>query len=496
MIRPLSKLVLLMHAVVVFITPAFAQQGSVATAFVVEGSVSVRQGSSPDWKPLTKGMPVHEGDTIKTGDDGRTALEFVDGAFVRLGRSTAITINAVSPLGEPQVTQTIGNSYFFSRGARREPRIKTPLVNATIRGTELVVAVSPDKTSIDVLHGSAAVTDGSREEIAVAGESVTAKRGEPLSKSILVRPADAVQWMVRFPFIVTALDLAPSADSECSASCVAAIQQAIARSASSSLYDAVNSLPADVRNLPRGRILRAIALWSVGDKAAALNELKTLPPHLGGRDAALRHILYGYSDVAESNPSGAEANLEQAEGYVPGMVNALNLRSYICQARGDIDGALQVSQQNRSEHGSIAPLYDREAEMLLSSDRWEEAEGLLATRSVQFGESAMSSTLAGFAALSARDFDEAQRHFERIALNRSRMLETPWLRPKAETIESLKRTSPRRFRWIHRLRCIDPISESFSSRMKTLPRRCRSLTQRRRSTRSIRHRISTVRTLE
>lgn len=426
MIRALSILVVVVYLCVVSITPALGQQSTVATAFVVEGSVSVRQGLSHEWRPLAKGMTVHEGDTIKTGDDGRTALEFVDGAFVRLGRSSAITINEVSPLGEPQVTQTTGSSYFFSRGARREPKIKTPLVNATIRGTELVVVVAPDMTSIDVLHGSVSVSDGSHQEVAVAGEGVTAKRGEPLTKSILVRPSDAVQWMIRFPFIVTSYDLAPSPDSECSTTCVEAIKQALDRAGSGSLLHAVESLPADVRDIPRGRILRAIALWSVGDKASALAQLKTLPPDLSGRDAALRSLLYGYSDLAESNPNGAEAKLAEAEGYVPGMVNALNLRSYIRQARGDVDGALEVAQLNRLEHGSIAPLYDREAEMLLSSDRAEEAQDLLANRATRFGESAMSSTLAGFAALSARDFEEAQHHFD-TALREDSSLPLPYV---------------------------------------------------------------------
>ena len=409
--RALSILVVALYLCVVSTAPAFGETSAVATAFVVEGSVSVREERANEWKPLAKGMPVREGDTIKTGDDGRAALEFVDGAFVRLGRSAAITINEVSPLGEPQVTQTAGRSYFFSRGARREPKIKTPLVNATIRGTELVVVVTPDLTSIDVLHGSAAVSDGSHEEVAVAGEGVTAKRGEPLTKSILVRPADAVQWMIRFPFIVTSYDLAPSSDSECSTACVEAIKHAIERAGSSSLLHEVESLPAGVRELPRGRILNALALWSVGDKASALKVLQALPAHLAARDAALQSLLYGYSALAESNPSAAEEYLAKAEGALPGLVNAMNLRSYIRQARGDVDGALEVARQNRIDHVSVAPLYDREAEMLLSSDRAEEAQALLATRTSRFGESAMSSTLAGFAALSARDFEEAQQHF-------------------------------------------------------------------------------------
>lgn len=256
---------------------ARAQARAVATAFVVEGSVLVRPGGEAEWRSLAKGKPLHEGDTIKTGDDGKAALEFVDGAFVRLGRNSAITLNEVAPQGDPQVTQTSGTSYFFSRGARREPQIKTPLVNATIRGTELVVIVDPEMTTIDVLHGSAQISSGADEEVASAGESVTAKRGEPLKKTILVHPADAVQWMIRFPFIVTSHDIAPAPDAGCSTSCVRMVEKAIGQATEGSLYHAVEALPADLKESPRGVILKSVALWSVGDKAAAFRNLELLP---------------------------------------------------------------------------------------------------------------------------------------------------------------------------------------------------------------------------
>ena len=394
------------------IAPAQAQNQVVAQVYLVEGSVSIKQTSSSQWLPVTPNQSLSIGDTVRTGDDGKAAFKFVDGALVRLGRLSALTFNEVMANGSPQVTHSKGRAFFFSRGARKEPRITTPLVNAAIYGTELILDVSESQTTINVLHGAIKVSNAHEDASVSAGESVTARKGEPLTKSIIVNPADTVQWMIRFPFVLTSQDVAPASDSSCSDRCVTDIQRAIQRTLQgASLHAEIEKLPSALRVAPRAIILEAIALWRSGDDPAARHMIESLPHHLAARDEALRHILLGFSDLLRQQLPTAQAHLAAAEQLKPGLANTELFHSYILQAQGDINAAIRVSTEAQTNHPQVPDLLDRSSELLLSADRYEEATRIIATRLKQFGPSAMSSTLAGFAALANKEYTEADSLF-------------------------------------------------------------------------------------
>lgn len=400
-------------AVLLLCAPASAQTQVVAKVYVTEGTVESRLVGTTNWKPVKVGSELSVGDTVRTGDDGKVAFEFVDGTLVRLGRLSALTFQEVDSKGAPSVLQSSGKSYFFSRGARKEPSIRTPTVNAAIYGTELVIEVDKDQTTIDVLHGSIKASNSSGAESVGAGESVTARRGAPLQKTIMVRPRDAVQWMIRFPFIVTASDLAPSAEPSCDQRCVIAITAAISKAAEerATLLEEVDRFSPHLAATPRGILLRSIALWQTGDLAASERALAKLPGTLQKRDAALRHILNGFAAVQANDLDTATHHAEAAEELLPGLANTALLQSYIAQGHGAFDQALAISTSAREAHPSVAPLYDREAELLLASDKREEAAKVIASRSSQFGLSPLSETLAGFSALAEKEIEAAQSHF-------------------------------------------------------------------------------------
>lgn len=406
---------------------AQAQASPVAHAYVTEGRVEFRSSTSTEWKAIQVNTPLAVGDTVRTGEDGSAAFRFVDGALVRIGRLSALTFNAVAATGSPEVTQSRGRTFFFSRDARKEPLIKTPQLNAAIYGTELVVDVSSNTTTIEVLHGSIRASNSKGDVSAGAGESVTARNRGPIEKSILVRPADAVQWMIRFPFILTSEDLAPHDDTECSERCAAAVRGAIqATLQGRPLSTTLASLPMSARELPRIKILEAIALWRIGDDPAASRVMATLPTHLGARDEALRRVLLGFSELLRQNLSAAREHLQASEAIQPELANTTLLRSYIAQASGDFDEALAIASQARVDHQGVPELFDRDAELLLSADRYEEATQILNIRLKRFGASALSTTLAGFAALANKEYDRASSLF-REAIQRDPSQSLPYL---------------------------------------------------------------------
>ena len=409
----LKALVGVLLTTILFARPAISQTSVVGKLYLAEGSVFVRPAGASTWTQIQVGAPLSVGDTVRTGDDGKAALEFIDGALVRLGRLSAMTFNEVSPTGAPAVMQHNGKAYFFSRGARKEPSIETPMVNAAIYGTELVVDVTSEKTTIDVLHGSIKASNELGAESVGVGESVTARRGARLTKTILVRPQDAVQWMIRFPFVITSLDIAPSADTSCDIQCTLSAQEAITKAAKgASLFDEARRAPKPLSATPRGRILQAIALWQVGDLASSQAILAKLPSALGARDAAIRHLLQGFAALQRSDVAAAKSHAADAEQLISGMVNTALLNSYIAQAQGDVDLALTESTALRKAYPQIAETYDREAELLLSSDKREAASEVMTTRTSQFGSSPLSSTLAGFSALANKEMEAARSYFD------------------------------------------------------------------------------------
>ena len=393
---------------------SFAQNDTVATLYASEGTVSVRRVGNSDWEPTKTGAKFREGDTLRTGKDGKAAVEFVDGALVRLGRYSALTFEKPTPEGNPSVSQTEGKSYFFSRGAKREPSIKTRYVDAAIYGTELVVDVSGNSTTIDVLHGSVSASNAKGTVSLAPGERVVAKLNEAPTKSILVRPADSVQWMINFPFVLAESDLLPSPDPGCGDACSRAVKAVLSEvQAGSTLLSALDRHEAELRGTTRGTVLRAVADWRVGDPTGARAELKRLPAKPDAQDRALRDIVMAFTNLVEGNAAGAEQGLESAQAARPGLINASILESYVLQSKGDLDDALAVVASAREKHPKVAALYDREAELMLSFDRYADATQLLEQRRSEFGASSMNSVLAGFAALSRRDYGDAEANFER-----------------------------------------------------------------------------------
>ena len=391
---------------------AFAEVQVVAHVYFAQGNVEARRTGEDDWHAIVAGEPLNNGDTVRTGGDGQAAFKFVDGVLVRMGRLSALTFNSVEDGKRTEVTQHSGRAFFFSRGSRSEPTIKTPLVTAAIYGTELVVDVTQEQTTLDVLHGSIKASTNNQEKDANAGQSITAKRGQSLSKTILVKPVNAVQWMIRFPFIISPTDLVPATDSTCPARCVEHLTRVVtAAHGDSTVFAQLQTLPHDLRALPRAKLLTAISLWQVGDASAARSLIDNLSTPLSSRDDALRQLLLGFAALQSNDIGSATKFLTKAESLQPGLENSALLRSYIAQGSGDLDSAIEVAAAARASFPQQPTFIDRSAELLLSADRYEEATALIEQRSAKFGQSSLSTTLAGFTALANKRYEDAQNLF-------------------------------------------------------------------------------------
>ena len=130
------------------------------TVTVLAGDVSVRHVGA-DFAAAIDGDVLHEGDTIRTGADGRAVLTYFEGSSVTIEPTSELTIDAVSTASDGGtvvlMTQTFGRTWhvvtkLITGGSRYE--VRTPASTASVRGTEFEVDADNDATTVNTTEGT------------------------------------------------------------------------------------------------------------------------------------------------------------------------------------------------------------------------------------------------------------------------------------------------------------------------------------------------------
>ena len=134
-----------------------AQEAPVSgeTALIeAENDVSAKKGAAP-WQKAAPTFPLGTGDKVRTGKKSRAAVRLSDLSVMRLDQLTVFEIGAAAGRdGQRSIDLQQGAAYFFSRERAPEMRINTPAANGALRGTQLVVRVTPAlKTLMTVFEG-------------------------------------------------------------------------------------------------------------------------------------------------------------------------------------------------------------------------------------------------------------------------------------------------------------------------------------------------------
>ncbi|MDE2181129.1 MAG: tetratricopeptide repeat protein, partial [candidate division NC10 bacterium] len=168
------------------------------------------------WQPVGLRYVLAPGDVVRTGPGSRAAILLSDESQIKVNANSTLEIMAVMPApGRPAraavgALQTILNllkGEVWSASHGRPFQIRTPAATATIRGTEFDLAIGPGNESrLAVLEGAVEFRNPQGGVVVRAGEAATAKVGEPPSKTLLLKPLDAVQWSLYYPGIVSFRD--------------------------------------------------------------------------------------------------------------------------------------------------------------------------------------------------------------------------------------------------------------------------------------------------
>ncbi|MCP4408114.1 MAG: tetratricopeptide repeat protein [Gammaproteobacteria bacterium] len=390
---------------------------SVGRFVSIENTVHVKPTDSEDWQPADLNQSLCEGDTIRVAERSRTAVQLVNDAVLRLDENTTMRLlNVAGAEQEQSFLEVLGGAIKSFIRRPRSMSVSTPYLNGSIEGTEFLVEVTDDKSSILVFEGQVLAQNDAGDVQIQPGEMAVAGKGEAPRKQIVVSPRDAVQWALHYPAVLMWRDDAFPAAAQWSD----AVKRSLQFYSAGHIEKAFASI-ADVRNTAadaRFLVYRASLLLSVGRVEEARSDIErilSLAP--GSNDAlALRAIIA----VAQNEKEKALEAATQATSSSPQSAAALIALSYAQQASFDLDAArtsienaVQLEPENALAWARLAELqssFGLLAEALEAATKAAEIEPRLSR----------TQTVLGFAHLMRVKTDPAKAAFNKaIALDQS-----------------------------------------------------------------------------
>ncbi len=147
--------------------------------------VQVRLTGTANWAGGKSGLLLGQGDTVRTGSQGRAEVSYTDGTVARLGPKSLLVLDQHRrSLGRAGWGRFLGGQVWLkiAKGSRAE--VSTPAAVASVVGTEFVLDVSETShTKIIVLDGGVDFTGSLGDTVRVNGgfwgEAVPGKKVNP-----------------------------------------------------------------------------------------------------------------------------------------------------------------------------------------------------------------------------------------------------------------------------------------------------------------------------
>jgi tetratricopeptide (TPR) repeat protein len=366
----------------------------IARIVSIQGIVEVQTAGQTTWSRVTRlDTRLCDGDRLRTGPAGRSALFLQPESLVRIDRNTTISVSQLpeETLVEffqqdlrPAASNSCGAGYFISRFPRKL-KVRSPHLSAAVEGTEFLVAMSCDMDQVSVFEGNVRVSqlaDASASVLLQSGQTAAAGPGEAPAIKLNIKPKDAVQWVVYYPPLTP-----PDAkfDEDC------------------------RVVPTDQR--AACLIARAEQLLRTGhvDEARSqINDALAVAP-MSSDAKALQSILH----LVRNEKADAVRAAKEAVDASPGSAPAWIALSYAQQADFKLEAALTSAHRAMDIAPNNALALSRVAEIQLSLGWNREAEKT-ALRAVEAnGSESRAHMILGFVHLAQIKVKEAREDFER-----------------------------------------------------------------------------------
>jgi tetratricopeptide (TPR) repeat protein len=197
----------------------------------IKGNVEIISIKSQYWRPARVNETLWAGDAVKTGLDGKAAIVLSDETLLQLNKNTQFLIKEAAPtagwykgkkdiLSGSHTSSTSnyrlekGEAWIRNKNKEIIINFQTPTISGTLRGTELNLRIGADDTVLlTVLEGRVEAKNKFGVFEIKANEQLIAKAGLTPRKTVLLSPADSVQWTISIPLVIRHKDL-PLADRE------------------------------------------------------------------------------------------------------------------------------------------------------------------------------------------------------------------------------------------------------------------------------------------
>ncbi len=152
----------------------------VGQVFSLDGRVTVQRAGKPDWDPAAEGMPVFNGDFVRTGKDGSAEILFADGSLYRIAPNSLLEIHqnrrATSDAGG-NVKMRVGRINVYTSSS--PSTVTTESAETRVEGASRVavdVAETNRETVVEAYSGGARVRNpGGGEVVLGSRERVSAR---------------------------------------------------------------------------------------------------------------------------------------------------------------------------------------------------------------------------------------------------------------------------------------------------------------------------------
>ena len=181
-------------------------------SFPFRARVEVQRAGTDAWLQIKRlDTSVCPGDRLRTGPLARAALFVEPETLVRVDRNTTIALSVttaeiVVEFFQDDVARasldahSCGAGYFITRFPKKF-RVSAPHLNAAVEGTEFQVALRCDATELAVLRVRCVPRPclPARRRVVSGGQMLVASPTAPAAFSTVIKPTDAVQWVLYYP---------------------------------------------------------------------------------------------------------------------------------------------------------------------------------------------------------------------------------------------------------------------------------------------------------
>lgn len=370
-------------------------QSAAARLVSVQGVVEVQRSGGVTWAPAALGESLCRADVLRTAAASRAAVLLSDHTVIRLDQNSALTLTDETAAGS--LLELLRGAIHLMSRVPRSLDVRTPFLNAAVKGTEFGVRVGAGAADVDVYEGVVLAQNARGTATLKQGEGVTGTGSEAPRLRAALSLRHGTQWAVHYPPLVEwrvdqfigsreATLLGESLNAYRSGDITGALRQI----EGANLVD-----PAALR-------YRASLRLTLGDRARAADDIAAaarLAPDSGDTLALRALVALAAGDVREARDFSAQALRDNTS------IGARVVASYVEQAQGEheaaathIAAALQRDPDNPILHARAAELALIEGEPARALSHAERAVATgphLARTHIMFGFAALANFKRG-----------------------------------------------------------------------------------------------------